>query len=239
MPRVWLLVLLLLAAAGCAPRPPLVDASGPAQSMADWPAPDAALAAASSTMDGLQSLREELSTQTFRDDKLFLAITAERAYAAPDRRYERMEGRSAVETVKGETIAIGPRFFKRVGDDGVWQEVSGGDVFAWPGNEYEFPGAHDVAWAGPDQVDGKPARILVLAHDGSPEQRNQGWQFKTRLWIDPETNYFLQRETKGQRDDSDPQTGKPMVQRYEGHWTYLNPNASISISEPIPPTGDQ
>src|SRR5947209_2277755 len=139
MSRAWPLALCLLAAVSCSPLPAAVGAAAPAADTRGWPAPGASLAAASAAMSSLQSLREVLSTRTYRDDALFLGLDAERAYVAPDRRYERISGRSAVEEVKGETVTIGPRFYKKVGDDGPWQGLPPVENFYWPGSEYSFP----------------------------------------------------------------------------------------------------
>ncbi|HEY7067041.1 MAG TPA: hypothetical protein VII06_36590 [Chloroflexota bacterium] len=233
MPRAWLLPLCLLAAVACTPQLPLVAPAGAAADTSKWAAPDAALAAASAAMTQLQSLREKFVSTTYRNDEMFLGYDVERAYVAPDRRYERVEGRSPVEVVKGETVTIGPKFFKKVGDDGAWQALPPMEGFAWPANSFAFTGVTSTAWAGAEQIDGRTARVLMLTHAGTAAERNEGWQFQTRLWIDPETNYMLKRETRGARQEpTDPTTGKPMVQRYEATWTYTNHNASISIAEP-------
>ncbi len=184
-------------------------------------------------MTQLKTLREHVVTRTYRNEELFLSLDSERAYVAPDRRYERMEGRSAVEAVQGETVQIGAKFFKRVGKEGQWQEFPWTDTVDWPGHEYTFMGVHGVTYAGAGEVNGRPARILVIQHEGAAETRNAGWQFQTRLWIDPTTNYFLQRVTTGSIEQPDPIAGKPMVQRYEGTWTYMDHNGSIAVSAPI------
>ena len=230
MTRLSLAILLLLVVA-CAPGVPLAVAPDPGREAASWPPADQALRAASAAMGELKTLREQLSTRTYRNEALFLAIDGERAYVAPDRRYERLDGRSSVESVVGETVHLGPRFFKRVGE-GSWQELPWNESFRWPADEYDFPNVRGVSYAGAGEVDGRPARTLLLQHEGTLERRNAGWQFQTRLWIDPQTGYFLRRETRGTREDPDPIGGRPLVQRYEGTWTYQHHDAAITISEP-------
>jgi hypothetical protein len=233
MPRAWLIPLCLLAAVACTPPSALVGAAPASPDTSAWPPADTALGAASAAMSQLQSLREKFVSRTYRNDEMFLGYDVERAYVAPDRRYERVQGRSPVEVVKGETVTIGPKFFKKVGDDGPWQALPAMEGFAWPGSDFTFTGVRDAAWSGSDQVDGRAARVLVLTHEGTAAQRNEGWQFQTKLWIDPETHYFLKRETRGTRQEpADPTTGQPLVQRYEATWTYMNHNALISITEP-------
>ncbi|HZU05686.1 MAG TPA: hypothetical protein VFB73_06915 [Chloroflexota bacterium] len=229
--RAWLPAVLLLTLLACTPNVRVAAVPGSDPGLASWPPPDQALQAASAAMASLQSLREQVSTRTYRNDTLFLAIDAERAYVAPDRRYERMEGRSAVETVAGETVMIGSRFFKRLGD-GPWQQLDWTETFTWPAAEYSFAGVRDVSYGGTDTIDGRTARILVLHHEGSAETRNAGWQFETRLWIDPQTGYFLRRETRGKYTEPDPVGGKATVQRYEGTWVYRDHNGPIRIVEP-------
>jgi hypothetical protein len=233
MPRAWLIPLCLLATIACTPPMAPAGAAPATPDTSTWPAPDAALNTASAAMSQLQSLREKLVSRTYRNDEMFLGYDVERAYVAPDQRYERVEGRSPVETVKGETVTLGSRFFKKVGDDGPWQALPAMEGFSWPAHEYVFTGTRGAAWSGTDVVDGRPARVLTVTHDGDAQQRNEGWQFQTKLWIDPETNFFLKRETRGTRQEpADPATGQPLVQRYEASWAYLNHNASISITEP-------
>ena len=227
-----LLVLVLVASVACAPSVAPVAATDPAREMASWPPADATLQAASGAMSELRTLREQISTRTYRNDEPFLSVDAERAYVAPDRRYERMVGRSPVESVSGETVEIGARFFKRVGETGAWQELPMAETFHWPGREYSFAAARQVAYEGVGEVEGRPARILVLQHTGSAETRNAGWQFQTRLWIDPQTGFFLRRETRGTNEEPDLMTRKPQVQRYEGSWTYRDHNGAITIAEP-------
>ncbi|HZR98449.1 MAG TPA: hypothetical protein VFE37_07075 [Chloroflexota bacterium] len=238
MPRAWLIPLCLLAIVACTPSIAPAGAAPAPPDMSTWPAPEVALAAASEAMSQLQSLREKFVSRTYRNDDMFLGYDVERAYVAPDRRYERVEGRSPIEVVKGETVTVGAQFFKKVGDDGRWQALPAMENFAWPAQEYVLAGARGATWVGADTVDGRPARVLVVTHDGTPQQRNDGWQFQTKLWIDPETNYFLKRETRGTRQEpADPATGKPLIQRYEATWTYMNHNASISITEPADAVG--
>ena len=233
MPRAWLLPLCLLAAVACTPPTAPAGAAPAPPDTSTWPSADAGLATASAAMSQLQSLREKFVSRTYRNDEMFLGYDVERAYVAPDRRYERVEGRSPVEVVKGETVTLGPKFFKKVGDDGAWQALPAMDNFAWPGQGYVLSGARGATWVGAEAIDGRPARVLVVTHEGSQQQRNEGWQFQTKLWIDPETHYFLKRETRGTRQEpADPATGQPLVQRYEATWTYTNHNASISITEP-------
>src|SRR5215212_2601322 len=218
MVRIALALICLLAATACLPGLPAVSlnaAREPGLDVSSWPAPDAALHSASAAMSQLTTLREKVSTRTYRNDELFLSVDAERAYVAPDRRYEKVEGRSAVEAVGGETVQIGARFFKRVAQEAAWQQFAWTESFAWPAREYLFGGQRGVSYAGPGDVNGRPARILVLQHEGDAESRNAGWQFQTRLWIDPATNYFLRRETTGTREEPDLMAGKPLVQRYE------------------------
>jgi hypothetical protein len=234
MSRAWLVPLCLLATIACTPPIPLVGAAPATPDTSAWPAPETALSTASTAMSQLQAVRDKFVSRTYRNDELFLGVDVERAFVAPDRRYERFQGSSPTETVKGETVAIGPRLFKKVGDDGAWQALPAMDVFVWPGTEFTFSGVKGPTWSGTETIDGRPARILTLTHEGSPQQRNDGWQFQTKLWIDPETNYFLKRETRGARQEpADPVTGKPLVQRYEATWTYMSHNASISITEPV------
>ena len=238
MVRIALALLCLLATTACLPGLPAVPlnaARDPARDVSTWPAADAALYSASAAMSQLTTLREKVSTRTYRNDELFLSVDAERAYVAPDRRYEKVEGRSAVEAVDGETVQIGARFFKRVGKDGGWEQFAWTDTFAWPAREYVFGGLRSVSYVGPGDVNGRPARILLLQHEGDAESRNAGWQFETRLWIDPATNFFLRRETKGTRQEPDLMAGKPLVQRYEGAWTYTDHDGSIAISAPLGP----
>ena len=233
MPRAWLLPLCLLVTVACTPPIPLVGAAPATPDTSTWPAPETALSTASAAMGQLQSLRDTFVSRTYRNDELFLGVDVERAFVAPDRRYERFQGHSPTETVKGETVAIGPRIFKKVGDAGAWQALPATDVFVWPGSEYTFTGVKGPAWSGVEAIDGRSARILTLTHEGTAQQQNAGWQFQTKLWIDPETNYLLKRETRGSRQEpADPITGKPLVQRYEATWIYQNHNASISITEP-------
>jgi hypothetical protein len=238
MVRIALVLIGLLAVTACLPglpAVPLTTARDPARDVSTWPAADAALNSASAAMSQLTTLREKVSTRTYRNDELFLSVDAERAYVAPDRRYEKVEGRSAVEAVGGETVQIGARFFKRVAKEATWQQFAWTESFAWPAREYLFGGLRSVSYAGPGDVDGHPARILVLVHEGDAESRNAGWQFQTRLWIDPATNYFLRRETTGTREEPDLMAGKPLVQRYEGTWTYTDHDGSIAISAPLGP----
>jgi hypothetical protein len=233
MPRAWLLPLCLLAAVACSPPISPAGASPATPDTSTWPAPETALNAASTAMSQLQSLRDRFVSRTYRNNELFLGVEVERAFVAPDRRYERFQGQSPTETVKGETVILGPRLFKKVGDDGPWQALPAMETFVWPGMEFTFSGVKGPTWSGAESVDGRPARILTLTHEGSVQQQNAGWQFQTKLWIDPETHYFLKRETQGTRQEpADPVTGKPLVQRYEATWTYMNHNASISITEP-------
>ena len=113
-------------------------------------------------------------------------------------------------------MTLGPRFFKKVGDDGPWQALPAMDNFTWPAQDYVLSGVRNATWAGAETVDGRPTRVLVVTHEGNAQQRNDGWQFQTKLWLDPETNYFLKRETRGSRQEpADPSTGQPLVQRYE------------------------
>jgi hypothetical protein len=234
MPRAWLLPLCLLAAVACTPPIAPVGASPATPDTSSWPAPETALSAASTAMSQLKSVRDKFVSRTYRNDELFLGVDVERAYVAPDRRYERFQGHSPVETVKGETVAIGPRLFKKVGDDGPWQALPAMDMFVWPGAEYAFSGVKEPRWTGAEPIDGRTTRIMTLTHEGSPHQRNEGWQFQTKLWIDPETGYFLKRETRGSRQEpADPVTGKPLVQRYEATWTFMSHNASIDVAEPV------
>ena len=178
-------------------------------------------------------MREKFSSRTYRNDQMFLGADVERAYVAPDERYEHFEGRGPTDVVTGETVTLGTRFFKKVGADGPWQAQPATDNFVWPGDSFMFTGVQATSWVGVDQIDGRPARILLIRHEGDAQQRNAGWDFQTKLWIDPDTNYFLKRETRGTRQDpADPTTGKPLLQRYEATWTYMNHNASISITEP-------
>src|ERR671932_775145 len=104
MPRAWLFLLCVLAATACTSPPALVSPVGAAPDTSKWPAPDAALAAASNAMTQLQSLRERFVSTTYRNDEMFLGYDVERAYVAPDRRYERVEGRGSTDVVTGETV---------------------------------------------------------------------------------------------------------------------------------------
>jgi hypothetical protein len=237
MLRVWLPTLLLIGALACTPSVPLGGPPDSSREVAPGPSADEALLTASAAMGQLKTLRERVSTRTYRNDEPFLAVDAERAYVAPDRRYERMEGRSPVDNVAGETVQIGARFFKRVGDAATWQHFPWTESVVWPAAEYSFAGARNVSDDGTGEVDGRAARILVLQHEGSAEGKNAGWQFHTRLWIDPKTHHFLRRETRGMREEPDPLTGKPLLQRYEGSWTYMDHNGAIGISEPTGATG--
>lgn len=198
-----------------------------------WPAAQQSLDAAIAAMSGLESMRERVSTRTFRNEEPFLAVDADRAYVAPDRRYEKVDGRSPVESVSGETVQIGGRFFKRLGSSNEWQRLAWPEPVRWPGNDFRFNNVREVTWEGPGEVDGRPARVLKLVHEGTAEARNAGWLFQTRLWIDPETSYFLKRESRGQHEEPDPAGAKPLLQRYEGTWQFMSHNASISISEPL------
>jgi hypothetical protein len=238
MVRIALALVCLLAATACLPGLPAVPlnaARDPAHDVSSWPAADAALHSASAVMSQLTTLREKASTRTYRNDEPFLSVDAERAYVAPDRRYEKVEGRSAVEAVDGETVQIGARFFKRVGKEAGWQQLAWTESFGWPAREYLFGGLRKVSYAGLGDVNGRPARILLLQHEGDAESRNAGWQFQTRLWIDPSTNYYLRRETTGTREEPDLMTGTPLLQRYEGTWSYTDHDGSIAISAPLGP----
>jgi hypothetical protein len=184
-------------------------------------------------MGALQSLRERISTRLYRDDALFLAVDAERANVAPDRRYERMDGSSSVETVSAETVQVGNQFFKRPQGSAEWETFPWTEAVVWPGNEYAFPHVRDVGSGGIVDLDGRPARLLAFHHEGAAETRNAGWRFQTQLWIDPQTHYFLRRETRGTRAQNDSRTGQPLVERYEGTWVYQSHDAGIQISEPV------
>ena len=226
MRLVPLSVLLLVVTAACSMTLP--TSPDAARETASWPPPEQALASSSAAMNELKTLRERVSSRTYRNGEPFLEVDAERAYAAPDRRYERMDGRSSVESVGGETVWIGQQFFKRVGENAAWQRMAWTEAFAWPAGEYSFTAMHGVAWAGSGEVDGRPARILLVPHRGSAEKRNAGWEFQTRLWLDPSSGYFLRRETAGTHEDS--ATGQS--QRYEATWTYLDHNGAIRVVEP-------
>lgn len=232
MAGVWLLIVVLVAAVlACAPGLPLI-AAGPTQDPSKWPPADKELATASDTMNHLKALYEQFTREITRDGEFFLGITGERAYVAPDRRYERSEGRSAVETTVGEHVYIGSRLFKRVGN-GPWEELPATmEPFVWPAKEYSFINVQNVAYEGPGEVDGRPARVLLIRHEGSVETKDAGWQYQTRLWIDPQTHYFLRRETRGTREDIDPIARRTIVHRFEGNWTYSRHNGSIAINEP-------
>jgi hypothetical protein len=235
MARTWLLLSTLLLLTGCTPSLPglPVNAAGdPARDVASWPPADAALSAASTAMGQLTTMREHVTRKTYRNDELFLSADVESAYVAPDRRYECFEGRSPVESVQAETVQIGPRFYKREVRQGTWEELPWPEPFAWPARDYTFTGVKSVSYAGPAELSGRTTRVLLILHEGSVETRNAGWQLQTRLWIDPATGYFLRRETSGSREE--PATGgaKPLVQRFEGTWSYLDHNGSIGISAP-------
>jgi hypothetical protein len=233
MLRVGLTAMLLALAVACTAPMPLRAPVDPARDVATWPPADKALLTGSTKMSELQTLREHLSSRTYRNDEPFLAVDAERAYVAPDRRYEKMEGRSPVESVSGETVQIGARFFKRLNVNGPWQQFPWTESVVWPGGEYSFPGASNVVYEGAGDADGRPARILTFQHEGTNDSRNVGWQFQTRLWVDPDSGYFLRRETRGARQEPDPVTGKSLAQRYEATWTYLDHDGPITIADPI------
>jgi hypothetical protein len=233
MLRVGLTAMLLALGIACTSALPLRAPADPARDVAAWPPPEQVLRTGSAKMGELTTLRERVSSRTYRNDEPFLAVDAERAYVAPDRRYEKMEGRSPVESVSGETVQIGAQFFKRLNATGAWQQFPWTEAVVWPGGEYSFPGTKNVAYEGAGDADGRPARILTLQHEGTNEARNVGWQFQTRLWIDPDSGYFLRRETRGGRQEPEPITGKTLTQRYEATWTYLDHNGPITISDPI------
>jgi len=233
MLRVGLTAMLLALGLACTSALPLRAPADPARDIATWPAADQALRTGSAKMGELRTLRERLSSRTYRNEEPFLAVDAERAYVAPDRRYEKMEGRSPVESVSGETVQIGAQFFKRLNVNGPWQQMRWTESVVWPGSEYSFSGAKNVTYEGVGEADGRPARTLTLQHEGTGDARNVGWQFQTRLWVDPDTGYFLRRETRGGRQETEPTTGKPLTQRYEATWTYLDHNGPITISDPI------
>ena len=231
MLRPCLLVLLVVALVGCTPSLSVEDTS-------KWPPAEQALASALTAMGNLKSLREQFSTRTTRDDQPYLSVEVQRAYVAPDRRYEKVNGRSLAETVEGETVYVGTRFFRRAGESG-WQELTGMESFVWPANEYTFTGIRNVAYEGPGEADGRTARIVRFSHEGSVEAKNSGWQFETRLWLDPQSGYFLRRETRGVREDLDLVNRRTIVLRHEGTWTYQNHNGSIAVSEPaVAPAGE-
>jgi hypothetical protein len=235
MVRITLLLGAALVFAACGALPALPFAAArPAGDPAGSPPADTALTNAGAAMGRLKALRELVSTRTYRNDELFLSLDAERAYVAPDRKYERVEGRSAVDAVGGETVQIGALFYKRVGPDAPWQQFPWTDSLNWPGNEYTFSNLQGVSYAGTGDVEGRPARILLLKHEGSAESHNAGWQFETRLWIDPDSQLVLRRETRGTRNDPDPSTGAALLQRYEATWQYKDPDGSIAISAPLP-----
>jgi hypothetical protein len=161
MARIALALVCLLGATACLPGLPAVPlnaARDPAQDVSSWPAADAALHSASAVMSQLTTLREKASTRTYRNDEPFLSVDAERAYVAPDRRYEKVEGRSAVEAVDGETVQIGARFFKRVGKEAGWQQLAWTESFGWPAREYLFGGLRKVSYAGLGEDPATPAR---------------------------------------------------------------------------------
>src|SRR4051812_35101044 len=136
MVRVALLLgaALVFAACGAMPALPFAAAARPGGDPSTWPPAETALTNASAAMGRLKALRELVSTRTYRNDEPFLSLDSERAYVAPDRKYERVEGRSAVEAVGGETVQIGARFYKRVGADAPWQQFPWTDSVVWPGN---------------------------------------------------------------------------------------------------------
>jgi hypothetical protein len=225
------LLLLVVATLACAPRLPLAVAPVSGQDVSQWPPADQALLKSITAMGNLQTLREQFSTRTTRDGQPYLSVNVERAYVAPDRRYEKVDGRSVAETVAGEVVYVGSRFFRRTGD-GPWQELGGMESFVWPAREYTFASVRNVAYEGPGDADGRPARIVRFTHEGSVEMKNAGWQFETRLWLDPDTGLFLRRETRGVREDIDLENRRTVVMRHEGTWTYLSHNANIAVNEP-------
>lgn len=192
-----------------------------------WPPPEQALQAASDAMSALRSMRERQTMHSYRDEQPFLALEGERAFQAPDRRWERVEGRSGVDSVSGETMQFANRFYKRVGDTSTWQKLDWPEPFVWPADEYRFPGATNVSWTGNAIVDGRDARVLTFRHEGSLERRNAGWKFETKLWLDPATNFILQRHTTGSQ-----QAENGQQQRTEITWLYADHNVSLEISEP-------
>ena len=231
MPRACLLALVVVVTLGCTPSLPLEDTS-------KWPPPEQALLSALTAMGNLKTLREQFSTRTTRDDEPYLSVEVQRAYVAPDRRYEKVSGRTPAESVAGESVYVGSRFFKRSGEE-PWQELPGMEAFVWPAGEYTFSNVRNVSYEGPGEADGHPARIIRFSHEGSVETKNAGWQFETRLWIDPQTSLFLRRETRGVREDLDLVNRRTIVMRHEGTWTYMSHNGSIAVLEPpVPPAAN-
>ncbi|MBX5492703.1 MAG: hypothetical protein IRZ14_16250 [Chloroflexi bacterium] len=192
-----------------------------------WPPPEQALADAVAAMNGLRSVREHYRSQTYRDGQLAQFIDSERVYVAPDRKWEQGRYGTPQETIDAEVVQIGTKLFRRVGT-GAWQRMEWPGGLKWPNDEFGFPGASNVAWMGPGDADGRPARILAFQHAGSAEQRNAGWEFHTQLWLDPQSQLVLQRVTTGRREGD---SATP-PQRFEGTWTYTDHNAALAVNEP-------
>jgi hypothetical protein len=238
MLRTCALASLLLVTLACTSGLPLV--AGPTQDPSKWPPADKTLTTAIATMGGLKSLREQFSREIYRDEQFFLGVNVERAYVAPDRRYEKLEGRSGVEqAMAGETVYVGSHLFRRQGS-GPWHDLGQMETFMWPSNEYQFFGVKGAAYEGPGTVDNRPARIVRFAHEGTVDTKDAGWQYETRLWLDPDTNYYLQRETHGTREEINMAERRSIMWRFAGQWRYQNHNSAISVVEPADaPAGPQ
>ena len=120
------------------------------------------------------------------------------------------------------------RFYKRIGDTATWQRVEQQAAYAWPAQQFRFPGAYGFAWLGSGESEGRPARILAFQHAGSVETRNAGWEFQTRLWPDPATSYILQRQTTGARRN---EGSAGPSERFDGSWLYRDHNVSLAINQ--------
>ncbi|HLI27742.1 MAG TPA: hypothetical protein VKZ60_11755 [Chloroflexota bacterium] len=196
--------------------------------VASWPAAEQALEATSAAMSRLQSLREHYTSRTYRGEQLAQFMDSERVYVAPDRKWEHGRYGTPQETIEAEIVQIGTKFFRRIGTQRTWQRMEWPGGVSWPGDEFRFRGASQVAWVGPGEVGGHPARILGFQHAGTAEQYNAGWAFQTQLWLDPQTQYILQRVTTGWREGD---SASP-PQRFEGTWTYSDHNAALTVNEP-------
>jgi len=218
---------------GCAPAVKGMEPRGGAAETASWPPPADALQASSDAMSALASVRERQTARSYRNEQLHLELEGERAYVAPERRWERVTAKSGGEVIVGETVQVATRFYKRIGETASWQKQDWIDHYGWPMAEYRFPEAVNPTWLGAGEADGRAARILTFQHSGNNERRNAGWEFQTRLWLDPQTGHILQRQTSGSHKA---EGAGGMTQRFEGTWTFLDHNGSIAVNEPAAAT---
>ena len=239
MVRIALATICLLTATACLPGcrlVPLTTARDPARDVSTWPAADAALQSASAAMSQLTTLRERVSTRTYRNDELFLSVDAERAYVAPESALRESRGTKRRRGGGRRNSADRRSLLQAGGQGGRLAAVRLDRIVRLARSRVHLrrPAQRELR-LGRATWTGTQRGSSYLCTRATPRAATPGWQFQTRLWIDPATNYFLRRETTGTREEPDLMAGKPLVQRDEGTWTYTNHDGSIAISAPLGP----